>query len=68
MRAACEMTGHLVTNGAALAAEDPCAVAVLRAVFAVHQLWFNAAHRPSRLDECVERVEAHLAPSWRARA
>jgi hypothetical protein len=52
----------------ALAAEDPCAVAVLRAVFAVHQLWFNAAHRPSRLDECVERVEAHLAPSWRARA
>jgi hypothetical protein len=41
----------------ALAAEDPCAVAVLRAVFAVHQLWFNAAHRPSR-----------LAPSWRARA
>jgi aminoglycoside phosphotransferase (APT) family kinase protein len=51
---------------AAIDAHDPIAIAVLRALFALHLLWFVAAIRPERLPETVAGIEAHLAPSWRA--
>jgi Phosphotransferase enzyme family len=44
---------------------DPDARRLLAAYVALVQLWFVTSSRPERLEETVDHVTRHLAPSWR---